>query len=195
GILIFSAFEKEELFNVFLFFVLGILAVIAAIKYTVGKTAYGYRGLGDIFVFLFFGLLSTVGSYFLYTKMLNSSIWIIASIIGLLSTAVLNLNNMRDRKSDQKAGKFTLVVKLGAEKAKKYHFSLILFSFVLSMIYLTNHTNYLNLFILIAFITLFIHLKVVRENKIPENLDPELKKVALSTVLFALLYLITGFLF
>lgn len=195
GILIFSAFEKEELFNVFLFFVLGILAVIAAIKYTVGKTAYGYRGLGDIFVFLFFGLLSTVGSYFLYTKMLNSSIWIIASIIGLLSTAVLNLNNMRDRKSDQKAGKFTLVVKLGAEKAKKYHFSLILFSFVLSMIYLTNHTNYLNWFILIAFIPLFIHLKVVRENKIPENLDPELKKVALSTVLFALLYLITGFLF
>jgi len=195
GILIFSTFEKEELFNVFLFFVLGILAVIAAIKYTVGKTAYGYRGLGDIFVFLFFGLLSTVGSYFLYTKMLNSSIWIIASIIGLLSTAVLNLNNMRDRKSDQKAGKFTLVVKLGAEKAKKYHFSLILFSFVLSMIYLTNHTNYLNWFILIAFIPLFIHLKVVRENKIPENLDPELKKVALSTVLFALLYLITGFLF
>ena len=194
GILIFIAFEKEEIFNVILFFGLGILAVIAAIKYTVGKTAYGYRGLGDIFVFLFFGLLSTVGSYFLYTKSLNSAAWIMASIIGLLSTAVLNLNNMRDRESDQKANKITLAVKLGENKAKKYHFALILISLALSFVYILENSSYINWFILIAFIPLLLHLKVVKNNKIPKNLDPELKKVALSTVLFALLYLLTGFL-
>ncbi len=193
GILIFIAFEKDQVFNVLLFFGLGILAVIAAIKYTVGKTAYGYRGLGDIFVFLFFGLLSAVGSYFLYTHTLNYTIWIMAAIVGLLSTAVLNLNNMRDRESDKKSGKITLVVKLGENKAKKYHFALILISFILSLIYISNDPNYLNWFILIAFIPLLIHLKVVRENKIPKNLDPELKKVALSTVFFALIYLLTGF--
>src|SRR5699024_9133460 len=92
--LIFIAFGSDQVLYVILFLILGIAAIAAAIKYTVGNTAYGYRGLGDVFVFLFFGLLSTVGSYFLYAKQLNSLVWILAIIIGFLSTAVLNLNNM-----------------------------------------------------------------------------------------------------
>lgn len=192
GILIFISFETDEIFQVLLFFILGIAAIAAAIKYTVGKTAYGYRGLGDIFVFLFFGLLSTVGSFYLYSKTLTPSIWIIGSIIGLLSTAVLNVNNMRDRKSDKKAGKITMAVKLGSEKAKKYHYSLILISLGLSVIYIILHPHFLNALILIAFIPLLLHLRVVKKNKVPEDLDPELKKVALSTVFFSLIYLFSG---
>lgn len=194
-ILIFHAFDKNEILYALLFFFLGLAAVAAAVKYTVGKTAYGYRGLGDIFVFLFFGLLSTVGSYFLYSKELNTSIWIIATIIGLLSTAVLNLNNMRDLQSDAKAGKITLAVKLGETNSKKYHFILILAGLVLTFLYIGITTNYLNLFMLLGFIPLLIHLRVVSRNQIPRNLDPELKKVALSTVFLALIYLITGFLY
>lgn len=193
GILIFSAFEKEELFQVILFFVLGLASIIAAIKYTVGKTAYGYRGLGDLFVFLFFGLLSAVGTYFLYTKALHTAIWVMGSVIGLLSTAVLNLNNMRDRESDLKANKITLAVKLGEIQSKKYHFGLILIALCLSLIYILKNPHYLNWLMLIAFIPLLIHLKVVKENEVSKNLDPELKKVALSTVLFAAIYFFTGF--
>jgi len=193
GILIFIAFDKEEIYYVLLFFVFAVLAVAAAVKYTVGKTAYGYRGLGDLFVFLFFGLLSTVGSYFLYSKGLNASIWLIATIMGLLSTAVLNLNNMRDLQSDAKVGKITLAVKMGEIKSKKYHFILILAALVLTFLYIGITSSYLNLFMLLGFIPLLLHLKVVRSNQIPRNLDPELKKVALSTVFIALIYLITGF--
>lgn len=195
GILIFIAFERDELFQVILFFVLGLVAIAAAIKYTVGNTAYGYRGLGDIFVFLFFGLLSAVGTYYLFTKSLNLSIWAMASVIGLLSTAVLNLNNMRDRESDLKSGKITLAVKLGENRSKKYHFGLILIALALSFIYVLKYRNLLNGLMLIAFIPLLIHLGKVGKNKIPTHLDPELKKVALSTVLFALIYFVTGFWF
>src|SRR5699024_3658800 len=107
-ILVFSAFRSDELIYVFLFLVLGIASIAAAIKYTVGKTAYGYRGLGDVFVFLFFGLLGVVGSYFLYSHRLNALSWILGAVIGLLSMAVLNLNNMRDIRSDRNSGKITL---------------------------------------------------------------------------------------
>lgn len=193
GILIFTAFEKEEILFVLLFFSLGIIAVVAAVKYTVGKTAYGYRGLGDVFVFLFFGLLSTVGSYFLYAKALNGSVWILGTIIGLLSTAVLNLNNMRDIHSDEKAEKITLAVKLGKVNSKKYHFILILAALVLTFFYIGITSNFLNLLMLLGFIPLIIHLRTVSRNKVPRNLDPELKKVALSTVVVASIYLITGF--
>src|SRR5699024_3680144 len=143
-------------------------------------------------VFLFFGLLSTVGSYFLYAKQLNSLVWILAIIIGFLSTAVLNLNNMRDRRSDLKSGKHTLVVFLGASKAKKYHFGLIIGSLVLTVIYIILEQHLLNLLLLVSFIPLLLHLKKVYTTKNPKDLDPELKKVALSTVLFSLIYLIIG---
>lgn len=190
--LIFIAFGSDQVLYVILFLILGIAAIAAAIKYTVGNTAYGYRGLGDVFVFLFFGLLSTVGSYFLYAKQLNSLVWILAVIIGFLSTAVLNLNNMRDRRSDLKSGKHTLVVFLGASKAKKYHFGLIIGSFVLMVIYIILEQHLLNLLLLVSFIPLLLHLKKVYTTKNPKDLDPELKKVALSTVLFSMIYLIIG---
>lgn len=191
--LIFVAFGLEEMFYVLLFIILGILAIIAAIKYTVGKTAYGYRGLGDLFVFLFFGLLSVAGSYFLYGKNLPNLIWILATVIGLLSIAVINLNNMRDIDNDRNSGKHTLVVKMGSTKAKIYHYALILVSLILTLIYILLEGKAVNWLMLLAFIPLLIHLRAVYLNSEPQKLDPELKKVALSTVFLALIYLWVGF--
>ena len=94
--LIYVSFGKEDFLNLIIFFVLGIASIAAAIKYTMGKNAYGYSGFGDVFVFLFFGLLSVCGSYYLYAKQLNFTIFLPAFSIGFLSIGVLNLNNMQD---------------------------------------------------------------------------------------------------
>lgn len=189
-ILIYLAFGKENFAYSLLFFVLGLASVGAAIKYTVGKSAYGYRGLGDVFVFLFFGLLSVAGSFFLYYQELSLQIFLPAIAVGLLSTAVLNLNNMRDRISDANSGKNTLVVKLGGKRAKIYHFSIIIFALLSQLIFIILKENYYLLLSLVAFIPLFIHLNVVAKNTTPKDLDPELKKVALSTFFFSILFLI-----
>ena len=188
-LLIYVAFGKENFGYSILFLLLGIASIAAAIKYTVGNSAYGYSGFGDIFVFLFFGLLSVVGSYFLYTKQLNLTIFLPAISIGLLSTAVLNLNNLRDRDEDQKNNKNTLVVKLGPKKAKKYHYFLILGALITALIYVfLDFRNVYQLIFLVAFIPLIKNIKTVAQNKVPAQLDSELKKVALSTFLFAILF-------
>jgi 1,4-dihydroxy-2-naphthoate octaprenyltransferase len=172
-----------------LFFGLGIASVAAAIKYTVGNSAYGYNGFGDVFVFLFFGLLSVVGSYFLYAKEINLKIFLPAISIGMLSTAVLNLNNLRDREEDKKNNKNTLVVKLGKRKAKKYHYFLILGALVSALIYVfLDFKSLYQLIFLIAFIPLIKNIKTVAQNAVSADLDSELKKVALSTFLFAILF-------
>ncbi len=194
-LLIFSAFKPTEIGYVMLFFALGIAAIIAAIKYTMGKSAYGYYGLGDVFVFLFFGLLSVVGSYFLFGHHLPYVVWILAAIIGLLSAAVINLNNMRDAENDLKSGKHTLAVKLGVKQAKYYHFSLLLVAFILTFIYVLISAQLVNTLLFIPFIPLVFHVKRVYKNKMSQKLDPELKNVALSTFLLALIYLISGLLF
>lgn len=187
--LIYVAFGSENFGYSFLFFGLGIASIAAAIKYTVGNSAYGYSGFGDVFVFVFFGLLSVVGSYFLYSKNINFEIFLPAISIGLLSTAVLNLNNLRDQTEDKKNNKNTLVVKLGNEKAKKYHYFLILGALVMALIFVfLDFTSVYQLVFLVAFIPLIKNIKTVAQNKIPAELDSELKKVALSTFLFAILF-------
>ncbi|TQD34010.1 1,4-dihydroxy-2-naphthoate octaprenyltransferase [Haloflavibacter putidus] len=188
--LIYAAFGKDNFLFSLIFFLLGISALAASIKYTVGKSAYGYRGLGDLFVFLFFGLLSVIGSYILYTEAFWFPSVLQAISIGLLSTAVLNLNNMRDRISDKNAGKNTLVVKLGAKRAKNYHYSLIVIAAISALVYIVLVQNWWLTISLLAFIPLFIHLKKVSKTKDPATLDPELKKVAISTFLYAVLFLI-----
>lgn len=188
-LLIYVAFGSESFGYSILFFVLGIASVAAAIKYTVGNSAYGYSGFGDIFVFLFFGLLSVVGSYFLYTKMINFEIFLPAFSVGLLSTAVLNLNNLRDREQDKTNNKNTLVVKLGAVRAKKYHYFLITGALITAIIYtVLNFSSIYEFMFLVAFIPLVKNMITVSKNKTPGELDGELKKVALSTFLFAVLF-------
>ena len=172
-----------------LFLVLGIISIVAALKYTIGKNAYGYSGLGDVFVFLFFGLLSVLGSNYLFTHELKWDLLLPASSIGLFSMAVLNLNNMRDIENDKKNKKNTLVVSLGSLKAKIYHYILISLGMVLTLLYSGINYHSINQFTYcIAFIPLWLNLVTVYKNKEPKLLDKELKKVALSTFLFAILF-------
>lgn len=188
-LLIYVSFGKENFGYSILFFGLGVASIAAAIKYTVGNSAYGYSGFGDVFVFLFFGLLSVLGSYFLYTKHINFEVILPAISIGLLSTAVLNLNNLRDREEDKKNKKNTLVVKLGNEKAKKYHYFLIFGALISALVYVfLDFKTIYQLIFLVAFVPLIKNVKTVALNKIPADLDSELKKVALSTFLFAILF-------
>jgi len=186
--LIYESFGLSNFGYSLLFFVLGIVSIVAAIKYTVGDLAYGYSGFGDIFVFLFFGLLSVLGSYFLFTKEIYFLLTLPAISIGLLSTAVLNLNNMRDYQNDKKSNKNTIVVKIGLKAAKRYHYSLLLLSFISAVSYVVlTFTKTVQFIFLLAYIPLVIHALFVYNNKEELRLDAELKKVALSTFLFSVL--------
>nr|WP_321413033.1 1,4-dihydroxy-2-naphthoate octaprenyltransferase [uncultured Allomuricauda sp.] len=190
--LIYLAFGLENFIYIVLFFVLGLLSIWAAIKYTVGSNAYGYRGMGDLFVFLFFGLLGVLGSMFLYTKSLGWNAILPAVAIGFLCVAVLNLNNLRDVVSDKKYGKITMVVKMGFDNGKRYHFFLILMALVCFLLFLWRENfGWKSSFFMLAFVPLFIHLRKVMLTQNPGDLDVELKKVALSTFLLAILFLIS----
>jgi len=187
--LIYVAFGKDDFFNLIIFFCLGIASIAAAIKYTVGKKAYGYSGLGDLFVFLFFGLVSVIGSYYLYSKQLSITLILPAFSIGFLSIGVLNLNNMRDRASDVKSGKKTMVVKMGSESAKYYHYYLLVTAFLFAILYTIVHYNSpYQLLFLVTFLPIIKHFNVVAKNRSPKLLDPELKKLAITTFLFSLLF-------
>ncbi len=187
--LIYVSFGRDNFLYSAIFLILGIASIGAAIKYTMGKNPYGYSGFGDIFVFLFFGLLSVCGSYFLFSKTLSLAVFLPAFSIGFLSTAVLNLNNMRDIDNDKNANKNTLVVKLGSKKAKKYHYFLIIASFIFILIYTwKNYTSPLQFIYLLAYIPIGKHLIKVKKTNIPKEYDPELKIIALSTFLLAILF-------
>ena len=186
--LIYLSFGKENFVYSVFFFFLGLAAIAAAIKYTVGNSAYGYRGLGDLFVFIFFGLVSVLGCYFLFAKELNALIFLPAITIGLLSVAVLNLNNMRDQVSDAMSGKNTLVVKMGAKNAKIYHYSVIITALILTLLFaIFSDFKPVQYVFLIAYIPFLMHIKTVVKNTEPRELDPELKKVALGTFLLSVL--------
>ncbi len=187
--LVFSAFDTSSLPQVFLFIGLGILSIFAAIKYTAGKGAYGYKGLGDLFVFVFFGIVGVVGTYLLYAHQLRLNVFLPAITVGLFSSAVLNLNNMRDWENDSASGKNTVVVKIGLIKAKLYHQIIIWIGMLSSVSYVVQSPfKIINLTFVIAFIPLVMHLFRVKKIEHPKDFDPELKKVALSTFLFSLLF-------
>lgn len=172
-----------------LFFLLGFASIFAAVKYTVGKNPYGYVGLGDLFVFLFFGILGVAGTYYLHTNIINPWIILPASSLGLLSSAVLNLNNMRDIENDTLSGKKTLVVRIGANAAKVYHTSLISLSMVLGIIYTIKFfDSVLQLLFLITFPLFFFDIKTVLQNSKPVELNGELRKLALSTFAYSLTF-------
>jgi 1,4-dihydroxy-2-naphthoate octaprenyltransferase len=189
-LLIYCSFKDHNLGFSLFFLVLGILAIASAIRYTVGSNAYGYRGYGDVFVFVFFGLVSTLGIYFMFAKTFENAylLFLPATAIGFLSVAVLNLNNMRDVTSDKKAGKNTLVVKMGVDKAKIYHYFLIVSAMVLVLIFAYLSDFHFDQYIfIVAYFPLTKHLITVYKTKDSRALDPELKKVALSTFFLSVL--------
>ena len=195
--LVYYSFKDTNFIFSLFFLTLGAIAVASAIRYTVGNTAYGYRGYGDVFVFVFFGLVSTLGVSFMFLKEVDSLLILPAAAIGFLSVGVLNLNNMRDEESDKKVGKNTIVVKIGGAKAKKYHYFLIVSAMILVLVfavlfdyYKDNEPGYFNFDIylfLVAYIPLIKHLITVSKNTEPRALDPELKKLALSTFFLSVL--------
>ncbi|SIQ76200.1 1,4-dihydroxy-2-naphthoate octaprenyltransferase [Maribacter ulvicola] len=190
--LIVTSFGLKDMLYPIVFLLLGAFAIWAAIKYTVGKSAYGYNGLGDVFVFIFFGLVSVLGTLFLYLKTITFLAILPAVSVGLLSVGVLNLNNMRDIKSDAAVGKNTIVVKMGLLNAKKYHYMLLLLSAICLFCFLfATNASMLRYVCLIGYIPVFVHLRKVATTHDAAKLDPELKKLALSTFFIALLFFIS----
>lgn len=170
-----------------IFFLLGFSAIFAAIKYTIGKRPYGYLGFGDIMVFIYFGILGVAGTYFLHTQSFHLTILLPASSVGLLSVGVLNLNNMRDHENDAINGKYTLVVRMGLSWAKIYHVILLFTAFVLGLAYTIIHfESYYQLIFLLPMPLLASDIKKVITNTVPVELNEELKKLAVATLLFSL---------
>jgi 1,4-dihydroxy-2-naphthoate octaprenyltransferase len=185
-ILIYIALGSNSFLVPLLFILLAFSSVISAIKYTLGNSAYGYSGFGDLFVFIFFGMVSVLGAYYLQSKTLDLRAIYFAISIGLLSVGVLNLNNMRDIANDRNSNKNTLVVILGIQKSKLYHYSLIIISAITLLMgvgvnQLLNHQSYL----LIYFPLLFHFFKVskIKESK---DYDSLLKELSLTTFFISL---------
>ena len=164
---------------------IGILSIGAALNYTLGKNPYGYAGFGDFFVILFFGFVGVLGSYFCHTGVINWQILLPALSCGLLSTAVLNVNNIRDIDSDAKAGKLSIPVRIGRQNAVIYHWSLIIISiFATGLFVLLNYQSPIQfLFMISAPLLLFNGYKVASITD-PKGLDPFLKQMAFSTLIF-----------
>ena len=172
-----------------LFLGFGIIALVAAYRYTGGSNPYGYAGFGDVAVFLFFGLLPVVGTYFLNTHLTNPGIFLPAVSIGFFSTGVLNLNNMRDIENDRNSGKKTVVVRMGSAKSRLYHSSLIIFGWLSALLFVAIRFQSIYQVLFLLTVPLFIR-DLVKINQIqePRQLDPFLKKLSIATLLFTLLF-------
>lgn len=190
--LLYVAFYPANIREFWIFIGLGVACILAAIGYTIGKKPYGYLGLGDIFVFIFFGLVSVCGSYFLFTKSFDYDILIPASAIGMLSMAVLNLNNMRDIVNDELSGKKTLALRLGFKKAMIYEIVLLQLPILLMLAFLMyNGFQEKGLYYpFIVMILIFPFMKLRRtiiKIQEPKLLDPFLKQVGILTFMMAIL--------
>ena len=186
--LVFTSFKNSP-FYLLLFLILGLLAIIAAIKYTVGDNPYGYIGFGDLFVFIFFGLISVLGSNFLFTSKLNLSLLYPALTIGFLSVGVLNLNNMRDIQNDKLVGKKTMSARMGLDNSKFYHFLLISISIILMVSFLIEEKSYSLILTLLTFVNiiwLVYDLYRVYKIKDPKEFDFFLKPLVLATVFYSI---------
>jgi 1,4-dihydroxy-2-naphthoate octaprenyltransferase len=174
--------------GILFFFGLGLLSIVAAVAYTVGKKPYGYIGLGDISVLIFFGLVGVLGSYYLFTKRISGYEVFPALSCGLFSMAVLNVNNIRDIESDRKAGKFSIPVRIGRVNAVRYHQGLLAAGILSAVIFtlITFASPWQFLFLLS--VPLFITNGIAVYRKPSEELDPYLKQMALSTLVFVILF-------
>lgn len=184
--LIISSFNSLVSTNSIYMFLAGALAILAAIKYTLGKKAYGYHAMGDLFVFIFFGIASVAGTYFLHTSSIPYEIFLPATSIGLLSVGVLNINNIRDIENDEKCNKITIPVLIGFKNAKIYHYIIICTSMLSLILYFTYIRESFFSIYLIGFFPIIFHLyKIYNANK--ENIDRQLKYLSLYTLFLAIL--------
>lgn len=197
GVILLSISIKVDMFSWLLFLGLGLLAIFAAITYTMGKLPYGYRAMGDVAVFLFFGLLGVLGSYYLYDLSFDVVNVLPAISVGFLSAAVLNINNMRDMDTDKTSNKITLVVLFGRDWAFKYQLLLVLSAPTLTAVYFylspqTESWQYVFLIILSPFIKSLYAIKEavsLNEND-GEAYNAQLKNMSISTFVFSLLLIL-----
>ncbi len=187
--LIYEGTKGLDLHRAGLFAILGLAAMGAAVKYTMGKNPYGYAGLGDVFVFLFFGWLGVIGSYFLHTHSIDIKIVLPASAIGFFTTAVLNINNMRDHEADAKSGKNTLVVRIGISWAKRYHFMLNFIGVLFIVLYTVPAINAI-WFFLFGFVLFIKPAREILRSKDYTSFDPYLKKQAIAIFLFTIIFVV-----
>lgn len=186
SLLIFLGLDKLPIWKIILFFALGFSAIFAAIKYTVGRKPYGYVGLGDIFVYLYFGLVGVCGTFYLHTGFINPWIILPASSIGFFSMGVLNLNNLRDVENDAIKGKRTIVVRIGVKAAKVYHLLIVVFAILLSIIYtIFFFTSPVQLLFMLTIPFLVRDVITVMQNTVPFELNAQLKKLALTTFVWS----------
>jgi 1,4-dihydroxy-2-naphthoate octaprenyltransferase len=188
-LLIVSAWSQIGWQFVLLFLVLGVTAVVAAVAYTVGKRAYGYMGLGDLFAFLFFGPVAVAGSYFLQTGNFSAVILFPAAGIGFFTVNVLNVNNMRDIENDAMAGKRTLAVRLGFSKARIYHALVTLAGVICfitySLVVAAGWLQWLYVVGLLPFLSIAIRLMRIKDKTL---LDPYLKYTSISVFVLSILF-------
>ena len=173
---------------ILVFLGLGVISIIAAVLYTNGKLPYGYMGLGDISVFVFFGLVGVLGTYYLQTKMIALEMLLPAISCGLLTVAVLNINNIRDINSDKKAGKFSIPVRIGKGKAILYHNALLITAFICGAIFMYLHYQSIQqLLLLIILPLLYVNGRAISTKPL-DQLDPYLKQMALTNIAFVFVF-------
>ncbi|RMZ58288.1 1,4-dihydroxy-2-naphthoate octaprenyltransferase [Chryseobacterium nematophagum] len=190
--LLYLAFIPNYMTEFYIFIGLGIASILAAIGYTVGKKPYGYMGLGDIFVFIFFGLVSVCGSYFLFTKTFSWDILLPGTAVGMMSMAVLNLNNMRDIESDRHSGKNSFALRIGFKNAMIYEMILLQLPLILILMFLGlngffQSQNYYVFIVMILLLPLMKLRRKIMAVKEPKELDPFLKQVGIMTFVMAIL--------
>lgn len=190
-LLIYEALKFMPVYVVVLFLFLGFASIIAAVKYTAGKNPYGYKGLGDIFSFVFFGLVSVIGTYFLHARQIDFLPFLPAIGMGCFTVLVLNLNNMRDMDNDEKSGKITVAIKLGLQNAKKYHAILTFIGIACFMAYGFIYTTvwYQNLYWIgfLLFTKILADVWNIKDNKL---FDPYLKYTSMASFVLAILFVI-----
>ncbi len=179
-----------EQWPIFLGFVgLGLLCIWAAIAYTATDHPYGYAGFGDISVLAFFGFAGVLGTFFLHTGSVDWPFVLPALTCGLFSVAVLNVNNIRDIESDVKAGKYSIPVRLGRNKAVIYHWLLLASGVGCAVIYsLWQGANWYQWIFLVVLPLLWKNGQAVGKHHDPSQLDPYLKQMALTTLLFVITF-------
>lgn len=190
--LLYVAFFPDFMQEFYTFIGLGVACILAAIGYTVGKKPYGYMGLGDLFVFVFFGLVSVCGSYFLFTKTFSWDMLLPGTAVGMMSMAVLNLNNMRDIESDRLSGKNSFALRIGFRNAMIYEMILLQLPLVLILIFLgingfIQAQNYYVFIVMILLIPMAKLRRKIMSVKEPKELDPFLKQVGILTFTMAVL--------
>lgn len=191
-VLLYLAFPENWKYALF-FLSIGLVAIAAAIKYTMGKNPYGYAGFGDLFVFLFFGIVAVFGTYFLQTQTISWLAMLPAASLGLFAVGVLNVNNIRDIESDKLSGKNSIPVRIGKEKAITYHSWLLNGAMIFTSLFvLLTYDSWWDLLFILVNPLLFKNINAVK-TKPASELDPYLKQIALSTLLFAVLFALGQF--